>query len=146
MKGFISQLATIVGLIVGLLAARALYTSLAVHLCPTITESMTVAQVLSFLLIWIAVPIAFSFVAFLLTKAVEAVSLGWLNRWLGSGLGALKALLLVSLLIAVFEFVDSKNSLVSATKKHESLLYYPVENFAGIFFPIAERLTPPYVE
>ncbi len=39
MKGFIRQLAPILGLIVGLLAAKALYTSLAVKLCPTLTDS-----------------------------------------------------------------------------------------------------------
>ena len=38
MKGFIRQLASILGLIVGLLAAKALYTSLAVKLCPTVTR------------------------------------------------------------------------------------------------------------
>ena len=46
MKGFIRQLASILGLIVGLLAAKALYTTLAEKLCPTVTDSMTVAQVL----------------------------------------------------------------------------------------------------
>ena len=47
-KGFIRQLASILGLIVGLLAAKALYASLAEKLCPTVTDSMTVAQVLAF--------------------------------------------------------------------------------------------------
>ena len=41
---------------------------------------MTVAQVLAFIAIWIAVPLVFTVVASLLTKAMEAVSLGWLNR------------------------------------------------------------------
>ena len=36
------------GLIVGLLAAKALYASLAEKLCPAVTDSMTVAQVLAF--------------------------------------------------------------------------------------------------
>ena len=60
MKGFIRQLASILGLIVGLLAAKALYTTLAEKLCPTVTDSMTVAQVLAFIIIWIAVPLIFS--------------------------------------------------------------------------------------
>ena len=51
MKGFIRQLASILGLIVGLLAAKALYASLAEKLCPTITDSMTVAQILAFVII-----------------------------------------------------------------------------------------------
>lgn len=145
MKGFIRQLASILGLIVGLLAAKALYTSLAEKLCPAVTESMTVAQGLSFVIIWIAVPLLFTVVASLLTKAIEAVSLGWLNRWLGSGLGALKFMLLTSLVICVIEFIDGDNKLISATKKNDSSLYYPMKTFAGIFFPAAKSITQQYI-
>lgn len=145
MKGFIRQLASILGLIVGLLAAKALYTSLAVKLCPTVTDSMTVAQILAFVIIWIAVPLIFTLVASVLTKAMEAVSLGWLNRLLGAGLGALKYLLLVSLVVCVIQFIDTDSQLISQTKKEESLLYYPMERFAGIFFPVAKEVTQQYI-
>ena len=141
MKGFIRQLASILGLIVGLLAAKALYTSLAVKLCPTVTDSMTVAQILAFVIIWIAVPLIFTLVASVLTKAMEAVSLGWLNRLLGAGLGALKYLLLVSLVVCVIQFIDTDSQLLSQTKKKESVLYYPMKSFAGIFFPAAKAVT-----
>ena len=145
MKGFIRQLASILGLIVGLLAAKALYTSLAVKLCPTVTDSMTVAQILAFVIIWIAVPLIFTLVASVLTKALEAVSLGWLNRMLGAGLGALKYLLLVSLVICVIQFIDSDSQLISQTNKEQSLLYYHMESFAGIFFPAAKEVTQQYI-
>ena len=92
-------------------------------------------------LIWLAVPLLFSLVASLLTRAMEAVSLGWLNHWLGAGLGALKYLLLTSLLIGVIEFIDGDNTLIGKTKKKESVLYYPMEEFAGIFFPAAKAVT-----
>ena len=134
MKGFIRQLASILGLIVGLLAAKALYTTLAEKLCPTVTDSMTVAQVLAFIIIWIAVPLIFLLVASLLTKAMKAVSLDWLNRWLGC-----------VLVICLIEFMDGDNKLISATKKSESLLYYPIETFAGIFFPAAKSMTQQYI-
>ena len=145
MKGFIRQLASILGLMVGLLAAKALYTSLAVKLCPTVTDSMTVAQILAFVIIWIAVPLIFTLVASVLTKAMEAVSLGWLNRLLGAGLGALKYLLLVSLVVCVIQFIDTDSQLISQTKKEESLLYYPMERFAGMFFPAAKEVTQQYI-
>ena len=145
MKGFIRQLASILGLIVGLLAAKALYTSLAVKLCPTVTDSMTVAQILAFVIIWIAVPLIFTLVASVLTKAMEAVSLVWLNRLLGAGLGALKYLLLVSLVVCVIQFIDTDSQLISQTKKEESLLYYPMERFAGMFFPVAKEVTQQYI-
>lgn len=145
MKGFIKQLASILGLIVGLLAAKALYATLAEKLCPAVTDSMTWAQILAFVLIWIAVPLAFTLAASVLTKALEAMSLGWLNRLLGGGLGALKYLLLVSLLIGMIEFVDEEDRLISKTKKRESVLYYPMKSFAGIFFPAAKRTAEQYI-
>ena len=74
-----------------------------------------------------------------------AVSLGWLNRMLGAGLGALKYLLLVSLVICVIQFIDSDSQLISQTKKEQSLLYYPMESFAGIFFPAAKEVTQQYI-
>lgn len=144
-KGFIRQLASTLGLIVGLLAAKALYTTLAEKLSPLLVESMTLAQILAFIFIWIAVPLLFLLVASLLTKAMKAVSLGWLNRWLGFGFGALKYILLTSLIICLFEFLDSDNKLISATKKNDSLLYYPMKTFAGIFFPAAKDVTKQYI-
>lgn len=145
MKGFVRQLASILGLVVGLIAAKALYASLAGKLCPVVTDSMTVAQILSFIVIWIAVPLIFTVVASLLTKAMEVISLGWLNRLLGAGLGALKFLLLASLLVCVVEFIDSDNHLIDKTKKDASLLYYPIETFAGMFFPAAKEVTQQYI-
>ena len=76
---------------------------------------------------------------------MKAVSLDWLNRWLGCVLGALKFLLLTSLVICLIEFMDGDNKLISATKKSESLLYYPIETFAGIFFPAAKNITQQYI-
>ncbi|MBQ8502009.1 MAG: CvpA family protein [Bacteroides sp.] len=140
MKGFLKQLATLLGLIVGLLAAKALYAGLAEKLSPILNDSMTAAQIVAFVGIWIAVPLAFTLIASLLTKAMEFISLGWLNRWLGAGLGVLKYMLFTSLIICVIEFLDSDNKLISKTMKQESALYYPMEEFAGIFFPVIQHV------
>ena len=66
--------------------------------------------------------------------------LGWVNRWLGAGLGALKALLLVGLVIGAVEFIDSDCQLIHRTKKEASLFYYPIERLADIFMPAAGRV------
>ena len=56
-----------------------------------------------------------------------------------------KSLLLVSLLVGVIEFMDADNTLLSQTKKKESVLYYPMKSFAGIFFPAAKHVTEQYI-
>ena len=45
--------------------------------------------------------------------------------------------LVVSLLICVVEFVDTENAFIARTNKQESVLYYPMAKFAGVFFPAA---------
>lgn len=141
MKGFLRQLATLLGIIVGLLAAKALYAMVAEQYMSKITDSATIAQILAFVLIWIGVPLLFTFFAMLLTRAMEVISLGWLNRLLGAGLGALKFLLIASMLISVFEFFDADNRIVEKNIKDESALYYPMKDFAGIFIPAAKNVT-----
>lgn len=141
MKGFIKQLASLLGLIVGLLAAKMLYVPLAEKLSGSLTDSMSVAQIIAFIAIWVIVPLAFALAASLLTKAMEMISLGWLNRWLGAGLGALKFILAASVLICIIEFIDGDNKLINKESKEQSVLYYPVGQLAGIFMPAAKAIT-----
>ena len=74
MKGFVKQLASIVGLIAGLLVARALFASVAEKLAPVLGTSTVIAQILAFVLIWVAVPLGFVLVASFLTKALDLVT------------------------------------------------------------------------
>lgn len=146
MKGFVKQVASIIGLIAGLLVARALFGTVAERVAPVLGTSTTIAQILAFVLIWVAVPLGFALVASLLTKALEVVHLGWLNRWLGSGVGALKYMILIGLAIHVIEYVDPKDEIISETKKKESVLYYPMKDLSGIFFPVFKNVTEQLIE
>mgnify|MGYP003504501392 CR=1 FL=1 len=109
-KGFIRQLASVVGLVAGLLVARALYASVGEKLAMETGPSLTFARGLAFLLIWLVVPVRLSLAATLLTKAVDSIHLGFVNRWLGAGLGALKYILLISLVIALIEYIDIQSN------------------------------------
>ena len=59
-KGFIKQLASILGLIVGLLAAKTLYVSVAERVFSKIMDSMTFAQILAFVAIWVVCAVVVS--------------------------------------------------------------------------------------
>ena len=60
MKGSIKELASIVGFVAGLLLARALFGTVAEQLAPALGTSITVAQILSFILIWVAASLSMS--------------------------------------------------------------------------------------
>ena len=140
-KGALKQLAGLLGLIVGLLAAKALYATVAQEVFSHVTANLTVAQLLAFLAIWVIVPLLFWGVACALTKALDAVCLGWVNRLLGGVLGGAAHALLVSLLVCVLEAVDTKDDLIGKGQKMESILYYRMEPLAGLFFPAAKEFT-----
>ncbi len=144
-KGFIKQLAALTGLIIGLLLAKALYVPLAEKMNTFLGQSLTVAQIIAFILIWLAVPLAFTLIGALLSKLMEAVSLGFINRLLGMGLGILKYVLIVSLAINLLEFFDSSNVLINESRKQESALYYPLKNLVGTIFPTISRMAQQYI-
>ena len=141
MKGSIKQLASIVGFVAGLLLARGLFATVAEQLAPALRTSITVAQILSFILIWVAVPIGCSLVASVLTKALDVINLGWLNRLAGALLGALKLMLLVGIGIYVLEYIDPKSEMVSETRKRSSLLYSPMKELVDQCLPVVKDVT-----
>ena len=67
-KGFLKQLAGLLGLVAGLLIAKALYATVAERFFLPLTDSLTVAQGIAFVVIWLAVPLAFLLLATLLLK------------------------------------------------------------------------------
>lgn len=145
-KGFIKQLSSIVGLIAGLLLARALFASVGEKLAVEQGTSVSIGQTIAFFLIWLVVPLTISLLASMLSQAVEAIHLGFINRWLGAGLGVIKFALLTSMIVYFIEYIDSKDNLIQSTTKSKSLLYYPIKDFSGIFIPKIKSVTKQLID
>ena len=137
-RGFLSQLAGLVGMVAGLLIARALYISTGEYLAVKVGTSVMLGQVLAFFMIWIAVPMILSLIANLLTKALRVICLDFINRLLGAVLGGMKYLLLLSLLLQLVAFVDPKGEVIPKEIMEESEMYDMVESFSGIFIPVLD--------
>jgi membrane protein required for colicin V production len=135
MKGLVKQLASLVGLVAGLLVARALYGMVGEQLAPHLGTSVTVAQIIAFLLIWMAVPLVLHIVAIVLTKALDVLMLGWANHGLGGVAGALVVLLWISILFNVLTFIHAEGVLAKQSVREQSVLYEPCKQVAGLFFP-----------
>lgn len=140
-KGAIRQLASIVGLLAGLLLARSLFVALGDRLHETLDTSLTVARVLAFALIGLGVPLCCLMLGALLTRLVEGLRLGFVNRCLGAGLGAVKCMLLLSIAIHFMIFTESEDYLIGRTTKEQSLLYIPLKDLSGFFYPAMKNMT-----
>lgn len=140
-KGFIKQACAMIGLIAGLLVARALFGAVGEELAPHIGTSVSIARIISFIVIWAVVPLVLMLAGSALTKALEAVHLGFVNRLLGGVAGVAVYLLLLGLAVRVLEFADPENKLISRQTKQESVFYYPMGEVTGIFFPAIKEVT-----
>lgn len=144
-KGMIWQIGSIMGLIVGFIAARYLYIYVAEKYIWSFTGSLTAAQVISFVGIWIIVPVIFSLVTSLLSKAVNATPLGCVNHLLGGVLGVLQCLLFIGVMINGFDLIDSDHHMLEKDKKDNSYFYYPLKSATGSLFPTARDLTEDFI-
>lgn len=143
-NGLLKQVATIFGLIAGLFVAKALYLSLAEKICPSFTDSMTTAQIIAFIAIWILVPMVCTLIAWMLSRLLDIMALGWINNLLGLAVGILIAVLLLSICLNVLDFLDPDNTLLSETIKRDSMLYYPIKDIIGRFFPTIQEAIQPF--
>lgn len=141
MRGLIKQACAVVGLIAGLLVARALYGMVGEQLAPHIGTSVSVAQIISFVVIWAVVPTILMIAGMALTKVLEVAHLGIVNRLLGAVLGALLHVLFLGMLFKVIEYMDPDEKLIREKTKEESVFYNPVKETTGLFFPVIEKIT-----
>lgn len=130
MSGFFRQIASIAGVILGLLLATMLYITVGDWLAPQIGMVKGVARVLAFILIWVGVPLALSIVAYFLTKTAETLCLGGINRLGGALIGGLKYVVFLSCVLNVgiwLQVMDKPEN----TKSH---LYAPMTAISGVLF------------
>lgn len=136
-KGFLAQLFSLVGAIIGFLVACSLYGSLGDLLAPQLGTSPTLGHIIAFFLIWILVPVFCTYLGKFLNKIMEAIKLGWVNSLLGGIFSAFKILLFMSVVLTFLEFIDKykQEPIVDLATKESSVLYYPVQEFAGKLLP-----------
>lgn len=145
LKGFVRQLATLFGLIAGLFVAKALYLSVAGKLAPAIIDSMTAAQIIAFIAIWVLVPLVCTIIASLLTRFLEAVSLGGINKLLGLLAGMVLTILILSMILNIIDFLDPTGRFITQSTKHQSVLYYFIKDIISYFFPVVQEITEPFI-
>lgn len=129
-KGLIKELASLVALILGIYVAIYFSGVVAAWLINTFDIGHRWVFVLAFIITFIGVVLLVSLIGKLLDKVASLAALGFLNRFAGLIFGVLKGALLISVLILIFNMIDSSSSILKEDVKKGSLLYNPVERIA----------------
>jgi uncharacterized membrane protein required for colicin V production len=141
-NGFFQELISGIGLFVGLFVAATCYETLSEYLTVEGSEANMVTSIAAFFILWIIVPIALGFVALLLTKAVKFMQLGILNSILGSLVGVVKFIVLISCLLNMMVSLHILND----ERTQDSALFKPVfglleEPFNNAVYRLTESQT-----
>lgn len=139
-KGLVKELTSIAAIFLGIFFSKILSPWLSQILVKSWDFSAKIAQPIAYLVIFIAVVIVLLMLARTLDKLFESMSLGGLNKLLGGVFGGLKYALILSVLLNVFEVVDSKFNFVAPETKSSSLVYMPLIHLGPKLWDDAKKL------
>ena len=104
--GFIRQLASIVALLAGFVAAGRLHEDFYQAILPFITDT-SIAFIISYLVLFVAIYLGVILLGMGLKKVVDIALLGWFDRAVGGLIGAAKAIFITSLIFMILASVLS---------------------------------------
>lgn len=127
-NGFIIELASVVALVLGIIAAVLFSEVVSQWLSAYITTRFI--SILSFFIVLIAVVVAVNLLAKMMDHLIKAIALGWLNRVIGALFGMLKAALIISVLLLLLDVFGLSQKWFTPEMKNSSYLYIPLEKLA----------------
>ncbi len=135
MKGLFVELASLVSLVAGVYGAIHFSYFVGDFLKDSVDWDEKYISIVAFAVTFIVIVIVISLLGKLFTKVADFASLGILNKLLGGVFGALKLGLILSVLLIVFDKLNSTIPFVDKEQTEESILYKPVKELAPMIFP-----------
>lgn len=142
MNGFIKELASTIGFLLGLFVAATCYQTLGEYLTVDGSEVNMFTSIVAFLLLWIIVPIIFGLLATLITKALDLTALGIANRIGGGILSMAKYLVLLSCVLNVMVSLNILNN----ERTEGSVMLEPVQFITKFAMERASDYVPEVIE
>ncbi|MCF7885335.1 MAG: CvpA family protein [Candidatus Marinimicrobia bacterium] len=108
-RGLIGEASKLVGVVLGIYLAVTKYQALSLYFKNFFESNPGIRMVISFLLIFLLVYFAIQFVGHIIGSTLQKLHLSWINRSLGGFFGALKALLIMVIIVWIMgSFQDLK--------------------------------------
>jgi len=141
-KGLVKELASLAAIVLGIYGAKLLAPAVSDILITKFDFSSKTAIPMAYLLLFIAIGIAFLLLAKMLDKLFDSISLGGLNKLFGGIFGGLKYALIISVLLNVFDALDSRFSILKSDTKENSIAYDPIIKLAPTLWEGTKNKNP----
>jgi membrane protein required for colicin V production len=134
-KGLILELATLVALVLGILAGFYLSDFVSGLLEKGFDYHGKYINIISFIIVFIAVIVLVRLLARIIEKAVKAIALGFLNKLGGAIFSVLKVAFILSILIYFLDRFDESKKFIKPEARNNSFLFPVVQKLAPAFIP-----------
>jgi membrane protein required for colicin V production len=125
-NGFIFEVATLIALVFGIYGAIHFSDFTAQFIRDRFNYDSEYMGYISFGITFIVIVFLVHIVGKLLNSLVEAISLGMINRVLGSIFGLIRGILIIGIIVYFVDYLDRKFEFISDEKKEASMLYKPM--------------------
>ena len=134
-NGLVKEVASLIGLILGIWGAIKFSNFTAVKLDEWFNMTGQYVGIIAFVITFCAIVICIHFIGALADKVVDAVQLGFLNRLLGMVFGAVKNILILSVIFSVLNAIDARRHFLPEGVEG-SKFYKPVSDIVPSIFPV----------
>lgn len=124
-RGFLVEIATLLGVFMGIYLAMRYTPRMELFLEKQFHLQTDFNHYIAWGITFIATILVLWFIAWCMTKLVDILALGIINKLLGTFLGMVKYFIMVSIVLLVVNFFNSKFTFIAEKHKKESLLYAP---------------------
>jgi len=138
-NGLFVELASLVALIAGIFIALKFSDFAKDILENNVSWNPKYIEITAFTLTFIAVVVGIHLSAKLLTKIADFAFLGWLNKLAGAAFGILKAILMLSIVILLFEKINIDHVITSQETLDNSIFYNPIKDVSQAIYPKIEE-------
>ncbi len=135
MKGLFVEVASLVALVLGVYGAIHFSGFAAEFLESKVDWNEKTINIVAFAITFVIIVLVISLAGKALTKLADFAALGIINKLAGGLFGALKIGLILSVLLIVFNKLNSTLPFMEQDDLEESILYKPVKSIAPMIFP-----------
>ena len=133
--GLVKEVGSLVGIVTGIYLARFWSDPVAHLIAKQFDWSLAICMTIAYALVFIAGALGIQFLAHILSKLLEVIKVGWLNRTIGSIFGLLKYVLILSVVLNLLSMLNSFQPFVQKKAVQESVLYRPIEQVMPTVIP-----------
>lgn len=143
-NGFVGELASLAGLVLGIWGAIK-FSWWTADLLEGFGLKFSLMPIISFIVTFLIITIVMQMIAGIISRLLKAVSLNWINKIAGIVAGVFKAAIFVSVILLVLDAISDRHPIIPQTTRNTSLLFEPVSEIVPTLLPFLklEELAKP---